>query len=624
MINLIIDRVGNVNVFNVLEGNTPGTESHLQSTMDDDLILEYHSEIENLVRVSNAVQTANNRKAVLNTDILNELQILGETFYYQFFPTEIADRLRLATDTSIHFNIDPKLAVIPWELLHDGNCFLADKFSIGKTIRGGFHTHPNQGKEKLKMLIIADPTEDLPWAQKEGEELFRILSGKVSPSRLDIEFIGGKQITKLKLLSLIKNKNIIHYSGHLHFSEDPLENGWLLSDGKILKAREIKNSGISTDLVFSNSCLSSANVQKELNTNIMNNFAGSFLMSGIKTFMGTNWEILDNQNTIDFTIRFYTYVFSDKTIGESLFLTREYARRNYDLNDLTWANYSLFGNPDFTLIQNPDNSSTSQKIINPSFIIHFYPTPIARSYQRFLSSQKENLPLLDQMILLIRCFEEFTQVLGSIVFSDHLHHGLGKQFPGNADDSLPLDKWWDLIYSCLWDFKKLKLTPQLESIIEVLNSNKDVVMKILNWIQLFTEGKIESDSRESYLITFQYFYENLLVELTEFEKINLILLSENSNYHYFFRGLKPESSLVTAPMIKKDYVGEQIEKYRGNLVVYNEVKKLMFPLDAHIIDNQERGILELSFPGYKPLEIFSESRIALEKESENVNTEIIP
>lgn len=608
MINLIIDRVANVNVFNVLDGNIPGSESHLQSVMDDDLILEYISEIENLVRVSNAVQNATNKKVVLNTDILNELQILGVTFFRQFFPVEIEERLRLATDKSIHFNIDPRLALIPWELLHDGNCFLADKFHIGKTIRGGFHTKTNHGKEKLKMLIIADPTENLIWAQREGEELFRILTEKVSPSRLDIEFIGGKQVTKLKLLSLIKDKNIIHYSGHLFFSEDPLENGWLLSDGKILKAREIKNSGISTDLVFSNSCLSTTTVERHLNTNIMNNFAGSFLMSGIKTFLGTNWEILDNENTIDFTIRFYSYLFSDKTIGESLYMTREYARRNYDSNDLTWANYSLYGNPDFTILESPETDPTSQKIINPSFIVNFYPTPIAKSYQRFMNSQKENLPLPQQMVFLIRCFEEFTKILGSIIFSDHKHRSLGKHLPDNADDSTHINKWWDMIYSCLWDFKKLKINPQLETVIEVLNSNKEIIMKILNWTNLYHQNKIDEDSWESYLVTYQYFYENLLVELEEFEKINILLVSENSNHHYFFRGLKPESSLITAPMIKNDYVGEQIEKYRGNLVVYNEKKKIMLPLNAHIIDNQERGELELSFPGYSPLD-FSKTEI---------------
>jgi CHAT domain-containing protein len=603
MINLIIDRVGNVNVFNVLDGNVPGSESHLQSVIDDDLILEYNSEIENLVRVSNAISQTTNKKAVLQTDILRELRILGETFFHQFFPEEIVERLRLATTKSIHFNIDPRLALIPWELLHDGNCFLADKFRIGKTIRGGFHTKPEDGREKLKMLIISDPTEDLVWAEREGEQLFRILTEKVSHSRLDIEFIGGKQVTKLKLLSLIKDKNIIHYSGHLYFSEDPLENGWLLSDGKILKAREIKNSGISTDLVFSNSCVSSKSASKQLNTNIMNNFAGSFLMSGIKTFIGTNWEILDNENTIDFTIRFYSYLFSDKTVGESLFMTREYARRNYEIHDLTWANYSLYGNPDFTILQNPDSDSASQKIINPSFILNFYPTPVARSYHRFLSSQKENLPLPQQMTRLISCFEEFTKVLGSIIFSDHQYNSLGKNFPEHPDDCLPIAKSWDLIYSCLWDFKKLKISPLLDSVIDTLNSNREVIYKILNWSILYQEGKIAKEAWESYLITYQYFYENLLVEMEEFEKINIFLVSENSNYHYFFKGLKPVSSLITAPMVKKDFVGEQIEKFRGHLVVFNEAKKKMIPLKANIIDNQTKGELELSFPGFDTLDL---------------------
>jgi hypothetical protein len=63
--------------------------------------------------------------------------------------------------------------------------------------------------------------------------------------------------------------------------------------------------------------------------------------------------------------------------------------------------------------------------------------------------------------------------------------------------------------------------------------------------------------------------------------------------------MKPQSSLITAPLVKQDYVGEQIEKFRGNLVVYNEKKKIMIPYHANIIDNQEKGELALSFPGYQ-------------------------
>lgn len=600
MLNLIIDRVGSVNVFNILDTSGSGSESHLQSTIDEDLILEYIKEIENLVRVSNAVNSKGMNHKTLETEILHELKILGETFYDQFFPAPIQEKLRLTTEKYLHLNIDPKLGVIPWELLHDGTCFLSDKFFIGKTVRGESSQNVFKEKEKLRMLIVADPTEDLEWAQKEGEQLFRVLSEKVSSSRLEIEFIGGRQVTKLKLLSLIKGKNIIHYSGHLYFSDDPLENGWQISESKILKAREIKNSGFNTDLVFSNSCQSNSNASRTLNSDLMNNFAGAFLMSGIKSFIGTNWEIIDNQNTIDFTIQFYSYLFSDKSIGESLFLAKEYARRTFDTNDLTWTNYSLHGNPNQQVILDPTKGKTIQKIINPTLISKFYPSNIAVSYYSFIQKQKEETESPFELIRsLIDSFEEFSKIVGGIIFSDHQHHSLGKYIPNNPDDAVEVKKWWELIYQCLLDFRKLEISPLISNIQEVLQVNKDTIQKMIQWIELYRRGQILRDSADGYLISFQYYYENLLMELEELEKTSIFLVSTNSNNHLFFRGLKPETSLVVAPVVKQDYIGEQIEKFRGKVIVFNENKMTIVPMLCSVIENSETKDLELSFPGFK-------------------------
>ncbi|EQA35584.1 CHAT domain protein [Leptospira inadai serovar Lyme str. 10] len=599
MLNLIIDRVGAVNVFNILDSSGSGSESHLQSTMDEDLILEYIKEIENLVRVSVAIHQKSSRHPTLETDILHELKILGETFYDQFFPVPIQEKLRLTTEKYLHFNIDPKLGVIPWELLHDGTCFLSDKFFIGKTVRGEAHSGAFKEKEKLRMLIIADPTEDLEWAQKEGEQLFRVLSEKVPSSRLEIEFIGGRQVTKLKLLSLIKGKNIIHYSGHLFFSDDPLENGWLISEGKILKAREIKNSGFNTDMVFSNSCQSNKSTTRNLNSDLMNNFAGSFLMSGIKSFIGTNWEIADNQNTIDFTIQFYSNLFADKSVGESLYLAKEQARRNYDSSDLTWTNYSLHGQPNMRVTSDPTKGRTAHKIVNPSLIYKFYPTPIASSYYTFTERQKaESLASYELMENLIVAFEEFSKVMGGILFSDHQNHALGKFIPNNPDDAYSIARWWDLMFQCLHDFRKLEITPVVTDLAEILFANRDTIQKMIQWIDLYSKGLIQPESADGYLITFQYYFENLLTELEELERVSIFLVSTNSNNHLFFRGLKPESSLVAAPMIKQDFVGEQIEKYRGRVIVFHEERLQIFPLACNIIENSETKALELAFPGF--------------------------
>lgn len=594
MLSLIIDRVGNVNIFNVLEDNLPVEESHIQSTLDDDLILEYLSEVERLVHVSQSVLSKPNQ--ILNVDILQDLKVLGETFYQQFFPISIIEKLKNTNKQSIHFNIDPTLALVPWELLHDGNSFLSDKFRIGKTIRGGLHKSTHQENRKIKMLIIADPTEDLPHAQKEGEVLFSVLSQKVPNHLLELEFIGGKQVTKLKLLSLIKDKHIIHYSGHLHFSDDSLENGWLLSDGKVLKAREIKSTGIDTDLVFSNSCMSAKSAGKKLNTNILNQYAGAFLTAGIKTFVGTNWEILDNEKTIDFTVRFYTYLFSDKSVGESLFLSKEFARRNYHANDLTWANYSLYGNPDFSMFAKEKRNFHSAKILNPTAVLEFYPTPIALAYSRCTNLNKSKTVDKKNLLNLIRLFESISQVVGMIVFSDHSAHAMNKSIPNNLDDAVTLRKWWELVYSCVWDFQKLKITSIFESALPVLHEQKETIFKILGWMETWEQGDINTEELESYQIILQFFIENMLLEFSELERISILLVSENNNPHFYFKGIKP-SYLYPASHGTRDKLVEQLSYQKGNLVMLHESRKMVIPFQTYFKEKKETGELELVFNG---------------------------
>lgn len=597
MLSLIIDRVGNVNIFNVLEDNLPVEESHIQSTLDDDLIFEYLGEVQRLVHVSQSVLS--NPNQILNADILQDLKVLGETFYQQFFPISIIEKLKNTTKHSIHFNIDPALALVPWELLHDGTSFLSDKFRIGKTIRGGLHRPTHQENRKIKMLIIADPTEDLPHAQKEGEVLFSVLSQKVPTHLLELEFIGGKQVTKLKLLSLIKDKHIIHYSGHLHFSDDSLENGWLLSDGKVLKAREIKSTGIDTDLVFSNSCMSAKAAGKKLNTNIMNQYAGAFLTAGIKTFVGTNWEILDNERTIDFTVRFYTFLFSDKSVGESLFLAKEFARRNYHANDLTWANYALYGNPDFSLFVKERKNFHSAKILNPTTVLEFYPTPIAVAYSKFINTSKSKSIDKNNLLSLAKLFEAISQVVGMMVFSDHSAHAMNKSIPNNPDDAVSLRKWWELVYGCVWDFQKLKISSILEMALPVLHEQKETIFKIVGWMESWERDEIKEEEIESYQIILQFFVENMLLEFSELEKVSILLVSENHNPHFYFKGIKPAYLYPSSPG-SKDKLQEQLSNQKGNLVLVHESRKIVIPFPTYFKEKKETGDLELVFNGLTP------------------------
>jgi CHAT domain-containing protein len=571
MIDLLIDRVGNVNIFNFLNSGQFHSESHIQSSLDSDLISEYVKEIENLSKLSNNFLSNHETNFRVKPDVLKELKILGETFYDQFFPNSISENLRTTSEKYLHFNIDSSLAEIPWELLYDGDCFLSDRFFIGRTIKGSKTFLQEASNQKLKMLIIADPTEDLEWAQKEGETLFQVLKEKVPASILDIEFIAGAQITKLKLLSMIRGKNIIHYAGHLYFSSDPMENGWLLSGDKILKAREIKNSAFSTNLVFSNSCNSSRSPGLKDPKNIMNDFASSFLMSGIMSFIGTKWEVADNASTLDFTIRFYLSLFNDKSLGESLHIAREYARKNYDPLDVIWANYSLYGHPD-RIILNKSNSHRN-KIIDPILIRKTYPTPIATSYVNFIAHERSDTSE-NKMKAFVKSFEEFSKLIGVIVLSDHKYKALNQQYERVTDFNLSI--WWDLIFKSILDFKKLQITMVVETFLVVLFSNKDLIYKIVNWIEKFRAGVLDLESLEGYLITSQYYYENLLVELSEFEKCFIFYISNESEKHCLFYGYNKKETEIDPGQF--GFFVNRLDEFRGKVVLLNKNKKAILPL----------------------------------------------
>ena len=413
---------------------------------------------------------------------------------------------------------------------------------------------------------------------------------KVSSSKLELSFIGGKQISKLKLLSLIKDKNIIHYSGHLYFSDDPLENGWLLANQKVLKAREIKNCGFSTDLVFSNSCESQKNASPEAAPGIMNYFAGSFLMSGIRCFIGTNWETIDNEKTLDFTIRFYLSLLNDKSVGESLHTAREFARRNYQSWDLTWGNYSLHGVPNYIIFNQPKKSI--EKIINPNSIINYYPSPIAAAYQNYLELEKQDVDVETLMTSIVYCFEEFSKVIGIITLSNHSYQSLGEEAL-KQKKQYNLREWWNTIFDSLWDFKKLEISMVMDSISKVFFSNRDIVLKMIDWIEKYHKGELEGEDIGGYLITYQYYFENLLIESKGFESSNIIYLSKETDNHLFFKGVHPSYNHLSFP--ENDFLGEQIENNRGKIVLLNRDKKLLYPLDWLEVDlDTEEKLLKLS------------------------------
>jgi CHAT domain-containing protein len=74
-------------------------------------------------------------------------------------------------------------------------------------------------------------------------------------------------------------------------------------------------------------------------------FAESFLAGGVANYLGTYWPVSDT-GAATFADTFYTGLLHGEALGTSLLKGRN-AVRTKNIGD--WANYVLYGNPDFQL-----------------------------------------------------------------------------------------------------------------------------------------------------------------------------------------------------------------------------------------------------------------------------------
>jgi len=588
-ISIIIDRVSSTNVFNIIQGRLPTRDTHLQTIVDDDLITEFLLEVSRLSSISNSLSDYGDIRVPI--DISGELRRIGETFFQQFFPEQIQERLRASESGFLFLHVDHRLKNIPWELLHDGRCFLADKFYMGKNISGFWKENSRPERDRLRFLIIADPTEDLEWARIEGEGLYESLNAELSADRLDVQFVAGRRITKLSLLNLIKDRDIIHYAGHMFYSRDSQESGWLLSDGKVLRAREIEKAGFSPDLVFSNSCLSSpVSPQGEQDAeegSRFNDLAGAFLKAGICSYIGTNWEIKDNRKTYDFALNFYRAIFEEKSVGEALFEARQYARRSYPETDLTWANYVLHGNP-LARIYRSSNRRTfdaSRNILNARRVEESYPAPIASAYAKFLELLEEGMSVQKSLLVLMDTFEKTLLVVGSIIFGNCAYLGMKSSGPVRKSTR----EWTDEIYRAMSDLKTLQFELAASGLVESMQLHRDSIYKLVGWLESYRSGEINTENQDSYLVTFQYLFDNLLTDLTSLRRYRILYIPFEGDDAVVLHGQKPERMRLLPAEFREPALMEMLERNRGGLCFFNSSKKVIFPLYPFMSYNPVNG-----------------------------------
>ncbi|GIX40851.1 MAG: hypothetical protein KatS3mg129_0584 [Leptospiraceae bacterium] len=569
IINIIIDSVDDILIFNLIESRFPSRYLHYKNKISKEFINEFIKEIVNL---NHFILSLDNLDYDTSLKTINKLKIISETFFVQFFPEEIIDKFRISDGGYLFFHIDSNLAHIPWEILYDGKSFLGDKFRIGRSIDGTWREKAKLDKSKLKVLILVNPTMDLEEAEEEGTILFETLNTEISNDLLEIQMYAGNRITKFKFLSEIQNYDIVHYAGHVVYNEQYPEGGILLTNNEVLSSKEIEKLPNTPYLVFLNACRSAV---KESNIGLAN----AFLKAGVPNYIGTNWNIPDSYKTVEFAINFYRHLFDEKSIGDAIFEARKYARETHELHELIWASYSLHGNPITKIFRYPERRSFEaiRTDWNLKKVFNEYPTFIAVPYKNFTLNK-------NKFYLLIEAFKHFILSINAIIIETYNKFNLKltdlfeeEVFPKdsfyeklvNKEDfsDIKLNELVQYCYLCAKRLNLLNIQIQIMPIIKSFLLHKDDIEKMLDLVEELNISKennthnknleLSNEEIETFIVSFQYLLENLFIDFSIISKINFFY---NNGIHFpsiLFKGEK-EKPFHVLPIFKEDI---QLKKF---------------------------------------------------------------
>jgi hypothetical protein len=265
-----------------------------------------------------------------------------------------ATRMALATlrDTPLVVVHDSAASRWPWETLAlDGwapaagaglsRRYADDGMSVAKW------REERRLSARLEVLLVANPTEDLPGADEESRRVRKALDRE--DSRVTV--LRGGEATRARLLDEFRSGayDVLHFAGHAFFdTSSPASSGVLCAGGRVLSVSDLASLDALPALVFFNACESGRVRQMGRVSRALARGAGlaeAFLRGGVANFIGTWWPVADVAAS-RFAVSLYERLTQGESIGSAMQAARAAVRR---LRSADWANYLHYGSFDFAL-----------------------------------------------------------------------------------------------------------------------------------------------------------------------------------------------------------------------------------------------------------------------------------
>ncbi|MDX1432291.1 MAG: CHAT domain-containing protein, partial [Gammaproteobacteria bacterium] len=221
--------------------------------------------------------------------------------------------------------------------------------------------------EKLSVLLVVDPTEDLPGAVLEGDSIEAILAADPSVT-LTVLRQSAATLAALRAAFRSGRYDVVHYAGHAFFDPvDRTRSGLVCHGDVVLTGKEVARLEHLPALVFFNACESARirdgqpatrrdgrlktpgerddgrGTAARIETNI--GLAESLLRAGVANYLGTYWPVGDDA-ALAFGRAFYTEIARGASIGEALQSGRTAVRAEKSVD---WADYVHYGSPGFRI-----------------------------------------------------------------------------------------------------------------------------------------------------------------------------------------------------------------------------------------------------------------------------------
>lgn len=279
---------------------------------------------------------------------LSAIQGQGQFVFDVLFPDALKQLLRSQDG---YLRLACHESDLPWHLLHDGQSFLGERWSIGsiqnKTTLNDLAT---SCEGDFKALVVADPACDLPAARFEGEAVLAALSQVGAEIQGDVRF---GPVRKNDFLKSFKGQRILHYAGHFDGGDgEPL--GWRFHDGHVgPKDFKALRGGGSPELFFSNACKAARAADFSMLVDV-----------GVQNYIAPMVDVPDLASA-DFSRRFYDALCKGKTVGDAL----QYATwSGVEHKDYVGLSYRLFGAPERKYFRTDTRTEVVSRIRRPCFL----------------------------------------------------------------------------------------------------------------------------------------------------------------------------------------------------------------------------------------------------------------